>query len=251
MSAGNHPSNIAGNLFIEWQVVIHDQTVPYYCVVLCSCTRLVANSMMPSMPTLNLTPGPLAMFAFVASITPGPNNLMLMRSGAAFGVRRTVSHMAGIEIGFAGLMLLAYSGIGVLLLALPVAFSVLRWAGFAYLLWLTLIILRDARPRGPTAEVATGNPMRCVEAILFQLTNPKAWMMAITAASAFYGGTAPSNLDLLAAILLCVAIRTPCIFAWAAWGAALDNVLKQPRARLIFSYLMAVLVVSSAIWMLN
>jgi len=206
---------------------------------------------MAFMPILNLTLGPLAMFAFVASITPGPNNLMLMRSGAAFGIRRTVAHMIGIEIGFAGLMQLAYFGIGVLLLALPVAFNVLRWACFAYLLWLTLIILRDARPRDATTVISTGNPMRCVEAMLLQLINPKAWMMAITAAGAFYGRAAPSYLDLLAATLLCIAIGTPCILVWAAWGAALDNVLKRPKARQIFSYGMAILVVSSAIWMLN
>ena len=52
------------------------------------------------MPTLSLTIGPLALFAFVASITPGPNNLLLMRSGAMFGVRRSLRHVFGIQTGF-------------------------------------------------------------------------------------------------------------------------------------------------------
>jgi threonine/homoserine/homoserine lactone efflux protein len=200
---------------------------------------------------LNLTAGPLAMFALVASITPGPNNLLLMRSGAAFGVRRTLRHVVGIQVGFAGLIVLAHLGIGVLLLALPGAFAVLRWSCFAYLLWLAWLILRDAQPRNAANAVEPGRPMRWIEAVLFQLINPKAWMMAITSASAFYAGAVPTHLDLAAAIVLCLSIGGPCMLIWTAWGAALDHLLKQPRARQAFSYVMALLVVGSAIWMLR
>jgi threonine/homoserine/homoserine lactone efflux protein len=202
------------------------------------------------MPELNLTVGPLAMFALVASLTPGPNNLLVMRSGAAFGIRRTLWHVAGVEIGFAGLIILSHFGIGVLLLALPGAFAVLRWGCFAYLVWLTWLILKDGRPQASAAVSAAARPMRCIEAILFQLINPKAWMMSITIVSAFYGSVAPSNLDVAVATLLCIAIGTPCILIWTAWGAAINQLLKQPRARQAFSYVMAVMVMGSAIWML-
>jgi threonine/homoserine/homoserine lactone efflux protein len=207
-----------------------------------------------TMSVLNLTIGPLALFAFVASITPGPNNLLLMRSGAAFGVRRSLWHLFGVQLGFAGLVLLAHVGIGTLLLALPGAFTVLRWACFAYLLWLAWLILRDSRPRlaGNTATpAASGRPMRCIEGVLFQLINPKAWMMAITVASAFYGTAAPRGVDLAAATLICMSIGGPCMFTWTIWGASIDRVLKQPRARQLFSYAMAALVAATAVWMLK
>ncbi len=206
---------------------------------------------MHSMSTLNLTVGPLAMFALVASITPGPNNLLLMRSGAAFGIRRTLWHVLGVEIGFAGLIVLSHLGIGVLLLALPGAFFVLRWGCLAYLVWLAWLILRDARPRAATSADAAGRPMRCSEAALFQLINPKAWMMTITIASAFYGGAVPSNWDLGLAIFVSVAIGMPCVLVWTAWGAAIDQVLTQPKARQLFSYLMALMVIGSATWMVR
>src|SRR5438132_13336948 len=90
---------------------------------------------------LNLTA--LALFAFVSSITPGPNNLLVMRSGARFGLAPTGPHVLGIEAGLTGLVILAYLGVGALLLALPSAFTVLRWACFAYLLWLAWQVLRD------------------------------------------------------------------------------------------------------------
>jgi threonine/homoserine/homoserine lactone efflux protein len=206
------------------------------------------------MTALHLTFGPLALFAFVASITPGPNNLLLMRSGASFGVKRSLWHLFGVQNGFAGLVVLSHFGIGALLLAVPGAFIVLRWACFGYLLWLAWLIAGDTRPRDNTPSgkaKAAHRPMNYFEATLFQLINPKAWMMSITVASAFYGGAAPSAADLTAAIVTCMCIGGPCMLVWTIWGASIDHVLHQPRARQIYSYVMAGLVVATAIWMLR
>ncbi|MET0279871.1 MAG: LysE family translocator [Steroidobacteraceae bacterium] len=209
---------------------------------------------------LNLTLGPLALFAFVASITPGPNNLLLMRSGARFGVRRSVPHMAGIQVGFQGLLVLSYLGVGALLLALPGGFTVLRWACFGYLLYLAVVILRDARPAAavPVGTAAadlpvtpTAKPMRFIEGVLFQLINAKAWMMTVTVASAFYGSAQPTLPDMGVAAATCLAIGAPCMLVWNIWGAAIEHVLKRPAARRAFNYLMAILVAATAFWMLR
>jgi threonine/homoserine/homoserine lactone efflux protein len=203
---------------------------------------------------VQLTEGPLAAFALVASITPGPNNLLLMRSGAAFGVRRSLWHILGIQIGFALLVLLSYLGVSALLLALPAAMQVLRAACFLYLLWLAWLIFQDARPRSSaetTATQSTGRPLNTYEGIAFQLINPKAWMMSVTVASAFYGGAAPTPFDLVAATIICMLIGGPSMLIWTAWGASINTVLKQARARRIFSYSMSFVVVVTAIWMLR
>jgi threonine/homoserine/homoserine lactone efflux protein len=208
----------------------------------------------PLLP-LNLAIGPLALFSLVGSITPGPNNLMLMRSGATFGMRRSLWHGLGVQLGFIGLMLLSWLGVGALLLALPSAFTVLRWLCFAYLMWLAWVVLQDGRTPD-TERAATqgrpfqGRPMRCVEAIVFQLINPKAWMMAVTVVSAFYGGVAPRVVDVAAATMICVAIGTACMTIWTAWGATLHHLLERPQSRRLFSYSMAALVVATAVWML-
>jgi len=200
---------------------------------------------------LNLTAGPLALFALVASITPGPNNLLLMRSGAMFGIRRSVWHLAGVQIGFAGLVLLSHLGIGAMLLAIPGLFPLLRWACFGYLLWLAALILRDTRPAGgDAAKTSSARPMSCAEAILFQLINPKAWMMAITVATAFYGEQIPHALDLATAIAVCLPIGATCMLIWTLWGASIDQVLKRPRARQLYRYGMAAAVALTAVWML-
>jgi threonine/homoserine/homoserine lactone efflux protein len=205
------------------------------------------------MSTLSLTVGPLALFAFVASITPGPNNLLLMRSGAMFGVRRSLLHLFGVQAGFVALLLLSHVGVAALLLALPGTLAVLRWACFLYLLWLAWLIVRDARPRpaNSASPAAKSRPLRFIEGVLFQLINPKAWMMAVTVASAFYGGMAPTHFDLATAALISTCIGGPCMLVWTMWGASIDQVLRQPRARQLFSYAMAVLVVLTAAWMLR
>ena len=206
------------------------------------------------MPALSLTIGPLVLFAFVASITPGPNNLLLMRSGAMFGVRRSLQHVFGIQAGFIALVVLSHLGVAALLLALPATMSVLRWACFLYLLWLAWLILRDARPRAcGRAPPPPRSRDRCAssEGVLFQLINPKAWMMAVTVASAFYGGMAPTGVDLATAALISTCIGGPCMLIWTMWGASIDRVLHQPRARQLFSYAMALLVALTAVWMLR
>lgn len=202
----------------------------------------------------NLSLGPLALFTFVASITPGPNNLLLMRSGARFGVRRSVPHLVGIQLGFQGVLLLSWLGAGTVLLAAPPAFTALRWACFAYLVWLAGVILREVAPRpaavaAASAEVA--RPMRWIEATGFQLINAKAWMMCITAASAFRGTRPPTPLDMATTSLVCLAIGVPCMLVWNAWGAVIEPVLRRASARRIFNCAMALLVLATAVWMLR
>ncbi len=75
-------------------------------------------------------------FAFVSSITPGPNNTMLLASGVNYGFRRTLPHIAGISLGCMVMLLLVGLGLGQVFAALPQLYGVLRYAGAAYLLWL-------------------------------------------------------------------------------------------------------------------
>jgi threonine/homoserine/homoserine lactone efflux protein len=202
---------------------------------------------------LSITFGPLLMFIFVASITPGPNNLLLMRSGASFGIRRSTGHILGIQLGCIGLLVLCYLGIGTMLTAVPAAFSLLRWACCAYLLWLATMIFLDGRASSPRggARATAGRPMRWHEATLFQLINPKAWMMAITMVSAFYGSNAPGSTEIAVAGLFWMVVGTPSMLVWTLWGASIDRVLRRPRERMIYAWAMSLAVAVTAIWMLR
>ncbi|MEP3298322.1 MAG: LysE family translocator [Pseudoruegeria sp.] len=117
-------------------------------------------------------------FAFVSSITPGPNNLMLMASGVNFGIRRTLPHMLGISIGFMILILTVGIGLVELFDTWPPAYTILGAASADYLLWLAWKIANAPLPE--TGEyLSNGNPMTFMQAALFQWINPKAWTMPV------------------------------------------------------------------------
>ena len=97
----------------------------------------------------------LILSAFASSITPGPNNIMLLASGANFGLRRTVPHMLGISGGHALMVALVGLGLLQLFLAIPWLKPALMIASAAYLLWLAWKIANAAPPG---ARDATGRP---------------------------------------------------------------------------------------------
>ncbi len=182
----------------------------------------------------------LMSFAFVASITPGPNNLMLMASGANFGFVRTLPHLLGVGIGF----MLMVAGVGVVLTQLfaayPAVYQVLRVASGAYLLYLAWKIANAAPP---DSSVADGRPFSFLQAALFQWVNPKAWTMAITAVSLY----APSR-ELVAVAMVALAfgvVNIPCISTWTVMGTQVRRYLTNPMRLRIFNGGMALLLLAS------
>ena len=131
----------------------------------------------------------LAAFALVSSITPGPNNLMLMASGANYGFRRTLPHMLGVTLGFMLMVLLVGVGLVQVFDAFPVSYQLLKVVSVGYLLYLAWKIATAAPVNnGSDSE---GAPFTFVQAALFQWVNPKAWTMALTATLRFAVGWYP------------------------------------------------------------
>ncbi len=190
---------------------------------------------------------PLALFAAVASITPGPNNLMLWASGMNFGLRRTVPHMLGINIGFGTLVFATGLGLGAVFEAFPIAEQILKWVGSAYLLYLAY---RVATAAGDTARVNTPRPFSFLQAAAFQYVNPKAWVMAIAAIGAFL----PQDLALvpavLSVVLIFMVVNIPCVLVWAAAGSGMGRLLTHRVGRRIVNGLLAVLLLGT-VFLLN
>ena len=190
---------------------------------------------------------PLALFAFVSSITPGPNNVMLSASGIAFGFRRTLPHLFGVWAGFALLLAVCGAGVGTVIERFPSFESVLRTVGSAYLLYLAWK-LRAAFDMRSTR--ASSRPLRFYEAVAFQFVNPKAWVMAVTAMAVFGSGREPRWLAIGAVCFVFLLVGLPCITGWAMLGASLRPWLDSERRRRQLGIAVAVLMVYSviAIW---
>ena len=188
------------------------------------------------------------LFAFAASVTPGPNNLMLMSSGMNYGVRATLPHLLGVSIGFLVLLLAVGFGLGALLQRVPLAQMFLHWLGTAYLLYLAWKVATSSSPlhaAGAAEQTQNpGKPMSFVAALAFQWVNPKAWLMAISAFATYLPGLAGS-LAVWLLVGLFAAINAPCITAWAVCGSALRRFLSQALYRRAFNVVMALLLVLS------
>lgn len=184
----------------------------------------------------------LVAFAFVSSVTPGPNNFMLLASGVNFGFRRTVPHMFGIAGGFASLLLAVGFGLGALLAAFPALHLVLKVAGGAYLLYLAW---RTAMSRSlDTKEGRDGRPMTFLEAAAFQWVNPKAWMMAVTAMAIYTSPQAPVLSVLLVALAFTL-VNFPSVSIWAGFGTAMRGFLADPVRLKWFNIAMGLLLAAS------
>jgi threonine/homoserine/homoserine lactone efflux protein len=182
-------------------------------------------------------------FAFVCSITLGPNNAMLLASGLNFGFRRTVPHMLGISFGTIVMLLLVGLGLGEIFVAVPALYIVLRYAGAAYLLWLAWKIAH-AGPVEPGRS--GGRPMNAFQAIAFQWINPKAWIMVIGAVSTYAPrGDFTRNVAMMALVMGVVNLPSVCV--WAVFGTALRPLLANPGRVRLFNLLMASLLVLSLV----
>ncbi|MEM8914899.1 MAG: LysE family translocator [Pseudomonadota bacterium] len=182
----------------------------------------------------------LAAFAFVTSITPGPNNLMLMASGANFGFVRTVPHMLGVALGFVFMVVLVGLGLIQVFDAYPVSYTLLKVFSIIYLLYLAWRIATAAPVRD---ESKAGKPFTFLQAALFQWVNPKAWAMALTAVSVY----APTQ-SLLAIAQVAVVfgvINFPSVGSWTLLGQQMRRLLNNPVRLRLFNATMAILLVLS------
>jgi threonine/homoserine/homoserine lactone efflux protein len=192
-----------------------------------------------------IDPLPFVTYTFVMSITPGPNNVMLTASGASFGFRRTLPQMAGICVGFAVQLVAVCAGLAAVFVRWPLIRIALGAVGAAYLVFLGWQILRS----GASEARHAARPVSFLEAVMFQFMNPKALVMAVTAATLFL----PQDLGFLARNAYMVGVTEgiglPCMAVWALFGSALKARLEVPRNRRVFNVVMAVALGGTALAM--
>jgi threonine/homoserine/homoserine lactone efflux protein len=183
----------------------------------------------------------LIIFAFVSSITPGPNNLMLMNSGANFGFKKTMPHLLGVGIGFT--LMIALVGLGVIKLfdAFPLSYEILKVLSIIYLLYLAFKIASSTG--NFEQKSSSAKPFSFIQAALFQWVNPKAWTMALTSIS-IYAPTKSLSAVLLVAIVFGI-VNLPCISAWIVLGQKIQILLTDQKRLRAFNISMATLLILS------
>ncbi|MDR9826599.1 LysE family translocator [Vibrio sp. FNV 38] len=186
----------------------------------------------------------IILFAVSCSITPGPNNIMVMTSGANFGAKKTLPLLAGICIGFTFMLLLVGFGFHQLFEQFPHLHLIIKCIGVSYLLYLAMLI---ARSEGAVNEMSQGKPFTFLKGALFQWVNAKAWIVATGAIAAFTRVDAnftTQNL-MIAAVFLIVSF--PCVGVWLTLGSLLKRMLSSPASRKKFNYSMSILLALSVV----
>ncbi len=198
----------------------------------------------------------LFLYMMASSLSPGPNNMMLMASGANFGFRRTLPHILGIMFGFAILLLSVGFGLLKIFDAYPLLYDILKYTGIVYLLYLAYKIattttnLEKTSPQQTKKNIKTSKsgarPLRFFQAAAFQFINPKGVMMAI----GFFATYLPPHyiwqvvifvifIDALVTVLHCS--------LWVVMGASLSRFLRHGQRQKYFNWAMAILLVSSLV----
>ena len=185
-----------------------------------------------------------SLFALVASITPGPNNLMLLASGVNFGFRLSVPHMLGICFGFLLMIFAVGFGLAEVFTQAPWVYGLLKWLGAIYMLYLAWCIATSGSVVGPNPNRSVAKPISFWSAAAFQWVNPKAWVMTMGAFSMYVPASSRASVIATVAVLF-VVIGLPSMGVWALFGSGLRQGLQVKRNLLAFNYSMAALLVAS------
>ncbi len=182
----------------------------------------------------------LVAFTLITSLTPGPNNLMLMASGANFGFARTLPHMMGITFGFMIMLLLVGVGLIRVFDAFPVIYVILKVLSVMYLVFLAYKIATAAPVEQARAQ---GNPMGFLQAAGFQWVNPKAWAFGLSIITVYVPVAGLAPLMLAAVVVALTAL--PSITLWTLMGGQMARVLTNRRRLRVFNITMALLLLAS------
>jgi threonine/homoserine/homoserine lactone efflux protein len=187
---------------------------------------------------------PFMLFAFVASITPGPTNILVLSNSARFGFRATLPIILGACAGATLLMLVVGSGFGQSLVQLPKVQTAMQWIGIAWLNYLAWQIF--SAPAQAIEADTRQKPLSLIGAASLQLINPKTWMMALAVVSVFAGNGAERQSQVAYLSLAFFLISLPCLGTWALLGAGTAQMLRSANTMQRFNRGMALLLLAAA-----
>ena len=188
----------------------------------------------------------LVTFTFIGSITPGPNNLMLVVSGLNHGIQKSLPHYFGVCIGFALMVAVIGFGLGAIFLSFPGLYLSIKILGIAYLLFLARKI---ANAGNMQAKKALRKPLTFLQGAAFQWVNPKAWVISLGALAAFT--IQDKVIESVTAIVTAYIVSgLICMALWLWLGQGLQRFLKEEGRIRFFNAVMAFLLVLSVIPMI-
>jgi threonine/homoserine/homoserine lactone efflux protein len=185
---------------------------------------------------------PILLFAVSASITPGPNNIMLMSSGLNFGIQKSIPHLLGVVIGFPIMIISIGLGFEIVFEKYPFIHQVIKIVGIIYLVYLAWRVATSSRQ---ALDAAKAMPLQFWQAVLFQWVNPKAWVMATGAIAAYTSLSSDFITQVLIIALTFMVVAFPSAGSWLIFGSSLKRFLQKTAYQHAFNVTMALLLIAS------
>ena len=190
----------------------------------------------------------ITLFAISSTITPGPNNIMIMTSGLNFGIKKSLPHFFGICLGFPVMVILVGLGFSLLFTKYPLFHETIKIAGVLYLIYLAWLVAHSAEASSVNKPA---KPLSFINAALFQWVNPKAWVMATGAISAYTSAASDIAIQVISIAVIFCLMAFPCVGTWMVFGAGLRKYLHDPKHQKAFNITMASLLIMSIIPVIN
>ena len=188
---------------------------------------------------------PMSAFALVASISPGPVNIIGLSSGARHPLSKGLIFITGATLGFVILFLAIGYGLSTLLVTFPAFEKWLTWAGIAFLLYLSYRLARDdGKINAETIAKAPG----FFTGFLMQRLNPKAWIASAASIGAYTNNGELTQIWLFAALYLPICWLS--LSCWVYAGTFLRQRVQQPKTLRFINRVLAVLLAGSCLFLL-
>ena len=188
----------------------------------------------------------IAMFSFslVMSISPGPVNMVIISSGASYGIRKTFPFVSGATIGFTLLLLFIGLGFYKVIELYPYFLKYLAIAGSLFIAYIGYLIASSK----PQLDIKEQNKPTFIQGFLLQWLNPKAWIACVAGASLF--STSHSNQVFLTFSLVYFLVCYLSLFSWSLLGNKVTILINSEARLKLFNQLMGGLLIATACFLL-
>jgi threonine/homoserine/homoserine lactone efflux protein len=192
-------------------------------------------------------PGAIVLLLFAATVTPGPNNLLMLRIGLENGLQAVLAPATGVVLGGVAMLLLTCAGVATAFAALPWLRAATAICGAGCVMWLGVrLMCSSGTPTRAPVRSGNGSARALLRMFLFQFINPKSWILVLTITAA--AGNTPVSLATL--IVLFIVIPYGCLALWAGGGSLAASLLRDTRARARFERASGALLALSALLLL-
>ncbi|MEK4261163.1 LysE family transporter [Paenibacillus odorifer] len=180
----------------------------------------------------------LFLYAFVASFTPGPNNIMAMTFANQFGLRKTMRFCLGVGTGFFVIILLCCYFNILLINFIPKIESIMAVIGGVYMFYLAFKIITSKHQEN---DGSGDKHNSFIAGMLLQFINPKGILYGITVTSTFILTSHSSYFSLLSYSIVLALIGFMGTFSWCLCGSLFKKMISKYRSQ--FNILMGLLLV--------